>query len=159
MKNGGWTGLPGKWYIDRSMGGWVLMVNVGKYYQWLFLVPVKGGQKVADSPPIGSLYHLYTTYIPCLRFGVICYLPPATGTRNNHWYYANAMDWWVILVNLGAFWLMYPADFAAGLTTTNTIHETGTCRYILQILVKLTYMKGWFGMVSHILRKCRRKSG
>ena len=52
--------------------------------QWSFLVPLKGGR-----------YHIithlaiYTTYIPLIYIassGVICYLPPFRGTRNNHWH-------------------------------------------------------------------------
>ena len=31
--------------------------------QWLFLVPLKGGIGGIVHPPIGSIYHLYTTYI------------------------------------------------------------------------------------------------
>ena len=41
------------------------------YLQWLVLVPVKGGLGGIVHPPIGSIYHLYTTYSPCLRLGVI----------------------------------------------------------------------------------------
>ncbi len=40
-------------------------------YQWLFLVPLKGGIGGIVHPPIGSIYHLYATYSPCLRLGVI----------------------------------------------------------------------------------------
>ena len=50
---------------------WLFMLD-----QWLFLLP-------ANNPPIGSIYHLYIAF-----WGVICYLPPFTGTRNNHW-----LDW------------------------------------------------------------------
>ena len=32
-------------------------------HQWLFLVPIKGGIGGIVHPPIGSIYHLYTTYI------------------------------------------------------------------------------------------------
>ena len=31
--------------------------------QWLFLVPIKGGIGGIVHPPIGSIYHVYTTYI------------------------------------------------------------------------------------------------
>ena len=40
---------------------------------------------IINNPPIGSIYHLYTTYSPCLLGGEKCYLPPFMGTRNNHW--------------------------------------------------------------------------
>ena len=38
-----------------------------RFDQWLFLVPVKVGIGGIVHPPIGSIYHLYTTYI--LPFG------------------------------------------------------------------------------------------
>ena len=42
--------------------------------------------QVAYNHPIGNIYHLYTSYIFHIAFwGVICYLPPFMGTRNNHW--------------------------------------------------------------------------
>ena len=54
------------------------------FNQWLFLVPLKVGS-VAYNPPIGSIYHLYTTYSPCLLGGPIMLpIPPFRGTRNNH---------------------------------------------------------------------------
>ena len=57
------------------------------YDQWLFLVPLKGGRWWhSPSPNWQEKYHLYTTYSPCRTWGVICYLPPFRGTRNNHWY-------------------------------------------------------------------------
>ena len=51
--------------------------------QWLFLVPLKGGRwhiipQLAGFLPL--IYHLYIAF-----WGVICYLPPFMGTRNNHW--------------------------------------------------------------------------
>ena len=42
--------------------------------QWLFLVPVKGGR-----------WHIIPQLAVYTFWGVICYLPPFTGTRNNHW--------------------------------------------------------------------------
>ena len=36
------------------------------YFQWLVLVPVKGGIGGIVHSPIGSIYHLYTTYIPLI---------------------------------------------------------------------------------------------
>ena len=54
--------------------------------QWLFLVPVKGGrwhiipQLAVYTTYIPLIYHLYIAF-----WGVICYLPSFTGTRNNHW--------------------------------------------------------------------------
>ena len=41
--------------------------------------------QVAYNHPIGNIYHLYTSYIFHIAFwGVLCYLPPFMGTRNNH---------------------------------------------------------------------------
>ena len=34
------------------------------------MVPLKGGIGGIVHPPIGSIYHLYTTYIPCRTWGV-----------------------------------------------------------------------------------------
>ena len=51
--------------------------------QWLFLVTLKGGMYYII-PELA----VYTTYIPLIVlafWGVICYLPPFRGTRNNHW--------------------------------------------------------------------------
>ena len=53
-------------------------------YKWLFLVPLKGGNRGIFDPPIGSIYHLYTTYCPCLLGGYMLPIPPFRGTRNNH---------------------------------------------------------------------------
>ena len=44
------------------------------------MVPLKGGIGGIVHPPIGSIYHLYTTYSPCLLGGQKCYLPPFRGT-------------------------------------------------------------------------------
>ena len=48
------------------------------------MVPLKGGIGGIVHPPIGRKD---TTYIPLIVlafWGVICYLPPFMGTRNNH---------------------------------------------------------------------------
>ncbi len=51
---------------------------------------------VSGSPKRWDRWHIipqlavYTTYIPLIVlafWGVICYLPPFRGTRNNHWYH------------------------------------------------------------------------
>ena len=39
----------------------------------MFLVPLKGGRWHSPSPNWQVLYHLYTTYSPCLLGGEICY--------------------------------------------------------------------------------------
>ena len=49
------------------------------YRQWIFQVPLKGGIGGIVHPPIGSIYHLYTTYSPCLLGG---YIIPTTLYRN-----------------------------------------------------------------------------
>ncbi len=53
--------------------------------QWLFLVPVKSGIGGTVHPPIGRKNATYIPLIVLSFWGVICYLPPFTGTRNNHW--------------------------------------------------------------------------
>ncbi len=63
----------------------LLYINLSQpvLYQWLFLVPLKGGRW-----HIFPQLAVYTTYIyhSYIAFwGVICYLPPFRGTRNNHW--------------------------------------------------------------------------
>ncbi len=62
----------------KSPWGWTT-------YQWLFLVPLKGG-RWHTIPQLA----VYTTYIPLILYiafwGVICYLLPFRGTRNSHWY-------------------------------------------------------------------------
>ena len=63
--------------------GWEAQAPAGSC-QWLFLVPVKGGIGGIVHPPIGRKN---TTNIPLIVLAfwrVICYLPPFTGTRNNH---------------------------------------------------------------------------
>ena len=45
-------------------------------------VPLKGGIGGIVHPPIGRKNITYIAFS-----GVICYLPPVTGTRNNHWYH------------------------------------------------------------------------
>ena len=62
----------------------------GTYNQWLFLVPLKGGRWHSPSPNwqyIPLIYHLYIAF-----WGVICYLPPFRGTRNNHWYKSYKLE-------------------------------------------------------------------
>ena len=61
-------------------------------FEWLFLVPVKGGRW-----HIITQLAVYTTYVPliyCLLGGYIyiCYLPPFTGTRNNHWSFSSTQQ-------------------------------------------------------------------
>ncbi len=56
------------------------------------IVPVKGGLGGIFYPPIGRKN---TTYIPLIVlafWGVICYLPPFTGTRNNHWLFVWSLN-------------------------------------------------------------------
>ena len=68
----------------REMGG----NSLAPLYQWLFLVPVKGGIGGIVHPLIGSIYHLYTTYIYIYKLPSagphMLPIPPFTGTRNNH---------------------------------------------------------------------------
>ena len=70
-----------------------ILGTVTVIYQWLFLVPVKGG-RWHIIPAIGSIYHLYTTYSPCLLGG---YMLPTSHlfmlTRNNHWIYDTSRGW------------------------------------------------------------------
>ncbi len=65
--------------------------------QWLFLVPLKGGISGIVHPPIGRKNATYIPLIVLAFWGVICYLPPFRGTRNNHWL---AGGFWVMLVSL-----------------------------------------------------------
>ena len=43
--------------------------------------------KVPYNPPIGSIYHLYTTYSPCQLGDHMVPIPPIKGTRKLHWLY------------------------------------------------------------------------
>ena len=58
-------------------------------YQWLFLVPVKGGIGGIVHPLIGSIYHLYI--LPSAGPHMLP-IPPFTGTRNNHRLYEGILD-------------------------------------------------------------------
>ena len=76
------------WQLPRVLGSTKVAARIFHdsftlWFQWLFLVPIKGG-RWHIIPQIGSIYPLYTTYI--LPSGVICYLPSFTGTWNNHWW-------------------------------------------------------------------------
>ena len=53
------------------------------FCQWLFVVPLMGGRWY-----IIPQLAVYTTYIPIVLafWGVILYVPPNKGTRNNHWF-------------------------------------------------------------------------
>ena len=79
------------WFLTRT-SELTSMVVSGSPNRW----------QVACNPPSGSIYHLYTTYVPLIyhlcttyipliyhlyiaTWGIICYLPPFGGTRNNHW--------------------------------------------------------------------------
>ena len=64
--------------------------NETMLYQWLFLVPIKGGRWhiIPNWQYIPIIYHLYIAF-----WGVICYLPPFRGTRNNHWLYVRHVAW------------------------------------------------------------------
>ena len=64
------------------------------FFQWLFLVPIKGGIGGIVHPPIGSIYHLYTTHSPCLLGGYMLPIPPFMGTRNNHWFFGQILLGW-----------------------------------------------------------------
>ena len=46
--------------------------------------------------PIGSIYHLYTTYIYIVNWVITCYLPPIKGSRKLHW-------WVGMCLGLGVF--------------------------------------------------------
>ena len=52
-------------------------------YQWLFLVPLKGGIGSIFHPPEGKDYKWYISGIFHANWGIICYLPPFRGTRNS----------------------------------------------------------------------------
>ena len=69
--------------------------------QYLHSMVVSGSPKRWDrwhSPSpncqyIPLIYHLYIAF-----WGVICYLPPFRGTRNNHWYILGTWNvWWTQL--------------------------------------------------------------
>ena len=49
------------------------------------LVPLKGGIGSIFHPPEGKDYKWYISGIFPANWGIICYLPPFRGTRNNHW--------------------------------------------------------------------------
>ena len=49
------------------------------------MVPLKGGIGGIVHPPIGRKDTTYIPHIVLAFWGVICYLPPFRGTRNNHW--------------------------------------------------------------------------
>ncbi len=54
---------PAQRFLDRnlkSLGNCEQIIYA--WYQWLFLVPVKGGLGGIVHPPSGSIYHLYATY-------------------------------------------------------------------------------------------------
>ncbi len=53
--------------------------------QWLFLVPEKGGLGGIVHPPIGRKTTTYIALVVLAFWGVICYLPPFTGTWKIHW--------------------------------------------------------------------------
>ena len=59
-----------------------------RLYQWLFLVPVKGGrwhiipQLAVYTTYIPLIYHLYTTYIPLIYCLLGGYIIPTTFYRN-----------------------------------------------------------------------------
>ena len=64
---GGTLGSHNQGVFDSPKLGDILvtfwMQIVGVFCQWLFLVPVKGGIGGIVHPPIGSIYHLPTTYM------------------------------------------------------------------------------------------------
>ena len=49
---------------------WRMVTDRGYESMVVEMVPLKGGLGGIVHPPIGSIYHLYTTYSPCLRLGV-----------------------------------------------------------------------------------------
>ncbi len=54
--------------------GWQhLNLELDSWINGIFLVPLKGGRFFLKSPNWQEKYHLYTTYSPCLRLGIICY--------------------------------------------------------------------------------------
>ena len=59
-----------------SWGSYMLMV--------VELVPLKGGRDYI-TPPERKDYKWYISGIFPANWGIICYLPPFRGTRNNHW--------------------------------------------------------------------------
>ena len=58
------------------------MVSKNQDDQWLFLVPLKGGRW--HIIPQLAVYTTYINHLYIAFWGVICYLPPFRGTRNNH---------------------------------------------------------------------------
>ena len=55
-------GIPNL-YLHVSHGGWNRETSIHPFFQWLFLVPLKGGIGGIFHPPIGRKY---TTYIPLI---------------------------------------------------------------------------------------------
>ncbi len=90
--SGGMTGCLGHWIHlpwgrpfpllgRRSLGKTKLSSSVAWFevipdFQWLFLVPLKGGRDYIT--PQKAIYKWYIS-------GMHCYLPPFTRTKNNHW--------------------------------------------------------------------------
>ena len=56
-----------------------IMSNASNARGFMLSMVVSGSPKRAFNPPISSIYHLYIAF-----WGVVCYLPPFRGTRNNH---------------------------------------------------------------------------
>ena len=82
--------------------------------QWLFLVSFKRWDRWhIPSPNWQEKCHLYIAF-----WGVICYLPPFRGTRNNHWCSSSAIfRCYVLLVSGNVY------TFQASGTSTNTWFE------------------------------------
>ena len=75
-KNCAWTTIVASWrfmgvFFPKLGGGWTNILEIfipiwGRFPFWLISMVVSGSPKrrqVAYNPPIGSIYHLYTTYI------------------------------------------------------------------------------------------------
>ncbi len=70
----------------------IILATIAPYWmltvEWLFFVPVKGGRwHIIPQLAVYTTYiiYIYIYHLYIAFWGVICYLPPFTGTRNNHW--------------------------------------------------------------------------
>ena len=114
---------------------WMILIKIN---QWLFLVPLKGGRW-----HITPQKAIYTA-----NWGIICYLPPFMGTKNNHWVKLSKDRWFNVTLWSPCWSLNHSIPFKKrppGIARSTAINHT--------LFLPLAALASWILWTYQVYRK------